>query len=186
MLWLRPRRKDRCGRLAGAESLERLECCRLVADVVERPCCCLNLCEGDFAPLDTEAREPAQRRALESPRFGVTNGDAHLEGVARSTPGSSAAAFRIRVRLPRLQGPPEAGVGRSLTRHEHMFACRGPRGMGFTELPQNGRCSRATPRFLEPMLPQPWLPPRHEATARRAPRAGGRARSALGPFAEPY
>ena len=68
--------------LPGAESLERLECCRLVCEVVECPCCCLDLGDGRVASLNAEAREPAQRRALEALRFRAPNRDGRLRGIS--------------------------------------------------------------------------------------------------------
>jgi hypothetical protein len=69
-------------RLAGAEALKRFECCRLVGQVVECPCCCLDLGDRGLAQLEAEAREPAQRRALEPLRLGGPDDDADRERVS--------------------------------------------------------------------------------------------------------
>ena len=73
----------RVARLPGAESLERLECGRLVGDVLECPCCGLDLGERRLASLDAEAREPPQRGALEPIRLGLVNDDADGERVTQ-------------------------------------------------------------------------------------------------------
>ena len=69
------------GSLLGAESPERLESGGLVSDVLECPCCGLDLCERYFASLDAEARQPPQRGALEPIRLGLADGEADREDV---------------------------------------------------------------------------------------------------------
>jgi hypothetical protein len=69
--------------LAGAQSLERFECGRLVGNVVEGPCCCLNLGERGLVSLVAEACEPPQRGALEPVRLGLADGEGVPEVDAR-------------------------------------------------------------------------------------------------------
>jgi len=81
----------------------------------------LGLGERRLASLDAEAREPPQRGALEPIRLSFVNDDADGERVTQGhmrqlTCGAADG------HVPCLQ-PPEAGICRSLTRHERMFAC---------------------------------------------------------------
>src|SRR5215213_10008031 len=76
------------GWLPRARVVERLEGGRLVRDVLDYPCCALELCDRDLPPLDAGPREPPQRGALEPIRLGATDGDADREGVP---PRSSSA-----------------------------------------------------------------------------------------------
>ena len=73
--------------------------------------------------LDAVAREPAEGCALEAMRLGLVDGEADREGVAevdvRQLEGCAADDRHV----AGVQGPAEAGVCGSLTRHERMFAC---------------------------------------------------------------
>jgi hypothetical protein len=69
------------GSLPGTESSERLECGRLVSDVLECRCGGSGLGGRDVEPLDAEARELPQRGALEPIRLGLAEGEADREGV---------------------------------------------------------------------------------------------------------
>jgi hypothetical protein len=69
--------------LSGAESLERVECGWLVGEVLECPCCGLNVGERRLASFDAEAREPPQRGALEPFWLGPANGDADRKRVTQ-------------------------------------------------------------------------------------------------------
>ena len=102
--------------LAGAESLERFEGGWLVSDVVEGPCCCLDLSDSRVVPFDAEAREPAQRGALEPLRLGVANRHADFEGVAEVDARQLGGGVANQGEVAGLEGPAEAGVRRSLAR----------------------------------------------------------------------
>jgi hypothetical protein len=109
--------------LAGAESLKYFHCCRLVCDVLECPCCVLDLGDGGLGPLETEAREPPQRGALKPLRFGLADRDADGEGVDELDARQLAGGIADEREIACLERPLETRVRRSLTRHERMFAC---------------------------------------------------------------
>jgi hypothetical protein len=69
-----------------------------------------------FAPLDAETREPPQRGAFESTRLRFVNHDADPQGVAQVDVRQLARRAADDRHVARLQGPAEAGIGRSLTR----------------------------------------------------------------------
>ena len=74
--------------------------------------------------LDTETREPPKRRALKPIRLGVANDDADREGVTQVDVRQLARGAANDGHVACRQGPPKAGICRSLTRHERMFACQ--------------------------------------------------------------
>ncbi len=80
------------------------------------------LCDRYFPALDAEACEPPQRGALEPIRLGLANHDADREGVTQVDVRQLARGAADDRHVACLQGPPEAGVWRSLAWHEHMFA----------------------------------------------------------------
>jgi hypothetical protein len=94
------RLRQSSGWLPRAESLARLKCGGLVSDVLECPCCTLDLCERHFPALDAETREPPQRGALEPIRLRATDRHAHRKGVDQVNVRQLAAALRMMAMLP--------------------------------------------------------------------------------------
>ena len=115
------------GWLPRAESLERLECGGLIRDVLECPCCALNLSECYSSALDAVAREPPQCGALEPIRLGTVDDDADRKRVAQVDLRQLARGAANDRHVACLQGSSKAGVCRSLTHYEHMFACAASR-----------------------------------------------------------
>jgi hypothetical protein len=79
--------------------------------------------ESGFGLLQAEAREPAQGRALEALRLGLADRDANSKRVHELDPRELAGGVADEGEVAGLQRASEARVCRSLTRHEHMFAC---------------------------------------------------------------
>ena len=70
-----------------------------------------------FASLDTEAREPAQRRALEPLWFRAPNGDADLERVSEVDARELDGGVADQGEVAGLEGPSETGLCRPLACH---------------------------------------------------------------------
>jgi hypothetical protein len=78
--------------------------------------------EAGFGLFEAEAREPAQRGALEALRLRMPDGDTDSEGVGELDAWQLAGRVADEGEVACLEGPMEAGVRRSLARHERMFA----------------------------------------------------------------
>jgi hypothetical protein len=102
--------------------MERLQCGGFVGEVLKCPCRGLDLGERRLASLDAETREPPERGAFEPIRLGFANDDADREGVTQVDVRQLTSGAANDGHVACLQGSPEAGICRSLTRHERMFA----------------------------------------------------------------
>jgi hypothetical protein len=74
----------------------------------------MDLRDGGLASLDAEARELAQRRALEALRLRAPNGDADLQCVTEVDARQLSGGGADEAEVAGLQGPSEARVGRSI------------------------------------------------------------------------
>ena len=106
--------------------MEHLECCRLVVDVVEAPCCGLDLGECRFATLEAEAREPPQRGALEPPGLRLAHCHADGEGVAQYLASDVAGFVSGQLLLSAAAHPHDHALRRD-RRPWVLPVCRGPR-----------------------------------------------------------
>jgi hypothetical protein len=74
----------------------------------------LDLGECGLSVFEAEAREPPQRGALESLRFGLADGDADRERIAEVDARQLGGGVADQDEVACLEGPSEAGVCRSL------------------------------------------------------------------------
>jgi hypothetical protein len=111
------------GRKPGRYAQQRVQRGRgTFGHVLERPGGGGDVGEGRVAPLDTEASEPSQRRALEAVWLGIPDRHADRQGVAEADVRQLGGRGADDAEVGHLERALEAAIGRPLARHERRFA----------------------------------------------------------------